>query len=588
MVNIQQLLSNLDADISKKHPNGIDDFITSDMTTQDAALCSLKKSLVKKYCPTESSKLRSERAIDLWLDMNARCATSFSPIDGSDYVDDILFTYKDLLWQMFEPAFEGNLLTLDACFDHASHGPGKSANVPNTDYVSKMYWDSFSFSSYDLVRHYQGCLNPTWSTAEAARSLAGQGVLAEHEVMFTTFKNGEIDRCCNKQPSLNMFYQKGAGAIIEMLLKRHFNISLSTQPTLNREMARQGSLYQNFGTIDLKSASDTIAQQFVKWSLPDLAYCTLDRVRMSECRLSDGTVVPLHMFSCMGNGFTFPLQTLLFATLMRAIVIHSDLPKYRGSSKITVPYFSVFGDDIVIASDLYDVAIRVLQRCGFIVNLDKSYNKGPFRESCGGDFYLGNNIRGVYFRRSQHETHVYSLINRLTRWSIRHDFTLANTLQYLMGLVKFLPVPYDTGDDAGIKVPRSILKNVKFDENGSIVYKYMKAVSNRRKIQVPPIVVYLGGLNASIMQNRPKGWRPLASVKRSDEYAKALESSIRRMSDCSAETTDESILTFYVPLRTQDPRYQVSKDVTPNWDYIPGAGFTTQEHVKAWLAAGLM
>ncbi len=37
-----------------------------------------------------------------------------------------------------------------------------------------------------------------------------------------------------------------------------------------------------------------------------------------------------------------------------------------------------------------------LQLCGFTVNSSKSFTDGPFRESCGHDYYKGIDIRPVY------------------------------------------------------------------------------------------------------------------------------------------------------------------------------------------------
>jgi len=74
----------------------------------------------------------------------------------------------------------------------------------------------------------------------------------------------------------------------------------------------------------------------------------------------------------MGNGFTFPLETLIFWALTRAVC----------GSTATV---SAYGDDIICPSDRAEDVIAVLTEVGFSVNLEKSFWNGPFRESCGSD-----------------------------------------------------------------------------------------------------------------------------------------------------------------------------------------------------------
>jgi hypothetical protein len=73
----------------------------------------------------------------------------------------------------------------------------------------------------------------------------------------------------------------------------------------------------------------------------------------------------------MGNGFTFELMTLILLSLSRSL----------DSSA------SVFGDDIIIATDKSKRLIECLEAVGFTVNVDKTFTSGPFRESCGANYH---------------------------------------------------------------------------------------------------------------------------------------------------------------------------------------------------------
>lgn len=558
MVNLQQLQNTLDADLKVSDSGQL---LTSDLSVSEVRSIMLSRSLLKKLVTTESDTLRSEKAVALWLDMNERNKNSFIP-DPSSYYEDILHIARDLLVQYLEPAFDGNVLTLNACFDHGNHGPGKSNGVPDTDFVSKMFGRSFSYSDEGLLGHYRSMLNATWRTGELARVIRnGNGVRVTSERMFTVPKDSTIDRVANKQPSLNMFYQLGAGKVLEGVLKKHFDISLKTQPDVNRQLACEGSQSGWFGTIDLKSASDTISNSLVKRLLPRQAYAVLDIIRMRTCAVKGGGRIDLHMFSCMGNGFTFPLQTLLFATLMRACCIAMDIKVYRGD----IQNYSVFGDDIICRFDIYDTAVKLLNYCGFIVNETKSYNTGKFRESCGKDYFDGQNVRGVYLKKLSTPQHIYSSFNRLSRWSVSNGIFIANTLRYLRGLVKFLPVPFDVGDDSGLKLPLSYSGNRKVDGNGAVLFKRYAAVSVRRRLHVSPIARYIGSLGTLVLQQRARGWVTGLNGCPSGEL--------------SESATDREFSLFYVGLRQENPTYKVIKDLTPSWDWIPDPGLTIRGYI---------
>ena len=100
----------------------------------------------------------------------------------------------------------------------------------------------------------------------------------------------------------------------------------------------------------------------------------------------------LEQFSSMGNGFTFPLETLLFYSLARAVL------KYMHASAEEWDMLSVYGDDITLPSRCFSLLTEVFTECGFLVNSRKSFSDGPFRESCGADYLRSIDIRPFYVR----------------------------------------------------------------------------------------------------------------------------------------------------------------------------------------------
>jgi len=59
----------------------------------------------------------------------------------------------------------------------------------------------------------------------------------------------------------------------------------------------------------------------------------------------------------------------------------------------------VYGDDLIVPVDYVRSVIDVLELLGFKVNTGKSFWNGKFRESCGGDYYDGEDVTPVRVRR---------------------------------------------------------------------------------------------------------------------------------------------------------------------------------------------
>lgn len=225
-------------------------------------------------------------------------------------------------------------------------------------------------------------------------------------VLFTVPKKTDIDRCACKEPDFNMYLQKGVGLHIRRRLQR-FGINLNDQ-AINRRLAHAGSLSGELATLDLSSASDTITIEAVRALLPTDWFLYLNDIRSQEV-LVDGRYHRTHMFSSMGNGFTFELESLIFWALARTVCY------FEGISGIV----SVYGDDIIVPSRAFDMVTWALSVFGFTVNESKSFATGPFRESCGGHYHEGEDVTPFYLkRRPTHLTDVIRVANQFRRWAM--------------------------------------------------------------------------------------------------------------------------------------------------------------------------
>jgi hypothetical protein len=185
------------------------------------------------------------------------------------------------------------------------------------------------------------------------------------------------------EPLLNGYVQKGIDNFMRKRLKR-VGIDLHDQ-TRNQNLAKQGSLVGEpdpYVTIDLSSASDSVSFGLCKYMLPHDWFYLLNSVRSPSYKLN-GKVNPFHKFMTMGNGFCFPLETLIFASLCHVSYQERQLPDD----------FSVYGDDIIVRSSVANRVLELLRVCGFTINRDKTFLSGPFRESCGADWFEGDDVR---------------------------------------------------------------------------------------------------------------------------------------------------------------------------------------------------
>lgn len=248
------------------------------------------------------------------------------------------------------------------------------------------------------------------------------------------------------EPLGNLWLQLGVGAYIKKRLGRvgiHVSPSQEDEnPTsfrvnpwidgqkLHRELARDGSTFDSWATIDLSSASDTVSLELVRWLLPAEWFDLLFTLRCPKTFVpglskkgdsldwDTGEWVELHKFSSMGNGFTFELESLIFWSLTRATLESAeDSGTARRRSERSC---AVYGDDIICPQEIAWELTTVLNYCGFEINLSKSFYEGNFYESCGRHFFDGSDVTPIYQKEVlQDEASCIRGYNRLVRYALR-------------------------------------------------------------------------------------------------------------------------------------------------------------------------
>lgn len=424
MLDLAVLKRSLDFDLS--FASSIP-FLSSDLSLREAYAFQAKQSLFKKLEPRKPSSVTRQAAINLFLEMEAR-NSSFILESKSNFTDYVLTEMSDSFYRMFSPLSDFSYsLSTRSILQNAGVGPGACRGAKSYNFYTKLFDSNLSATNgslHQIYRNYLDGSHRTWYQAEMLRYYRYGDEIGTKSKLSTVAKNKDIDRVICTEPNLNMFFQKGLSEIFEQVLEDRFSIDLSKQPAINQALATRGSIDGSFATIDLKSASDTITLTLLKSILPARLYETLHKYRTPSVDL-DGVEHTLKMLSTMGNGFTFSFQTLLFSVLVRSCYKTLGIPCESNRD------FAVFGDDIIVRREAYNFVTQTLETCGFIVNTDKSFNTGVFRESCGVDSFKGHDIRGPYIKRIYSQADINATYNRLLLWSHKANIYLGETMRYL-------------------------------------------------------------------------------------------------------------------------------------------------------------
>jgi hypothetical protein len=375
----------------------------------------LREELLSKYCDpkTTPADIRRTAAVTKWLLSEANNARTNQRLQLADAnfgwltYEQLCSKVKTLIARILGPVCYPEVILDSGVF----HTNGASTRVKRSSQAALLKLQGEVHLSNSAIKH--------WLVFASGTRLSKQVcTLREENVLFTVPKKSDIDRVACKEPEVNMLLQRAVGNHIRHQLMK-FGINLNDQ-TRNQELARC-AVQKGLATIDLSSASDSITRQLVFDMLPFEWWSLLDDLRVKTTKIpaeflaqSDQVVrilktdpsgplrdlnLPepkdkhiyheLEMFSSMGNGFTFELESLLFYAITRIVCRRSGV---RGT-------ISVYGDDIIAPIGIVPRLKRIFDYIGFTVNMKKSFWRGPFRESCGKHYHNGFDVTPFYIRR---------------------------------------------------------------------------------------------------------------------------------------------------------------------------------------------
>lgn len=305
-------------------------------------------------------------------------------------------------------------LDLNVVAGHFGWGPGSTTRVRRTEADAAYKYSGQPETTYNnaalaeaAIRHF-----PLWEqsircSVECTDDRLTKEVKGNRVV--TVPKNYKTDRTIAIEPCMNIYVQKGLGAVMRRRLKAA-GCDLNDQ-TRNQRLAHIGAISGLLATIDLSMASDTLSREFVSRFIRPDWLTALEQSRSQFGVLPSGATLFYQKFSSMGNGYTFELESLIFYSLALA---HC---RVHGAETSRV---SVYGDDIIVPSDVAGSFLDLLRFCGFKPNEKKTHMTGQFRESCGKHYYSEHEVTPFYVRKPITTLEdLFLLHNNLYRWVVR-------------------------------------------------------------------------------------------------------------------------------------------------------------------------
>lgn len=509
-----------------------------DASPKEVAAISIARSLLKKW-EYDSNDKRDSVALLKFLEVNKDCKGWELQLNNS-HEEELFGSLKQAVWDFFNVGGHPLVGHVNDLLSRGCSGPGSSVDGRGGDFYTKFFDSPLSCTKQSLVDNYERYVRnfPEWAGGDKHRKLIRGNRIVEGNRLAFVPKNDETSRTICIEPTLNMFYQLGLNELILQRLNHRFGINLPIQQAKNRELARQGSVTGGYATIDLESASDSMSLRMLENILPGEFFAWLKLLRSERTMIPGLGYTVTDMVSTMGNGFTFSLQTALFSCVVSAVFrVREEKPLFpRGRCWGN---FGVNGDDIIIPTALAGDVIRLLEILGFKTNRAKTFVEGPFRESCGGDFFKGYPVRGVYVKTLRSPQDRYSVINQLNLFSTRTGLLLPHTVKYLRESVRWLPVPRWESSDSGIQVPFVLAKNSLriCEETQSFLYYAWEPNGKKIRISERALVV-------------PRGLKPRA-YNPGGLFVSLLQGGIN---------------SFAIGVRQDTVVYRRRRRTAPNWD----------------------
>lgn len=305
--------------------------------------------------------------------------------------------------------------------------------------IAFQWFSSFVWNSHEEARHGPGCTAdagkvmgdkqylitiPRWR-AQLLRTTDGESFWSGGDVVDVPSSFQSVPKQLGKnryicmEPAGIQYVQQGLFRALyrftrDTPLKGFFCLEDQER---NRSLCSLAHEY-DLATIDLSNASDDVRYDVWKQvfqGTPLWRYIVGCRSRSLEY---NGDVIHPTYVAPMGSAVCFIFETICFCLIVELAFRTVRRQKCRGYAD----HVSVYGDDIICPADVAEEVVSLLTQLGFSVNRSKTFLNGPYKESCGVEYYKGSPIR-----RFNHPRHGLSP-RRVTLAKVSSVMDLASTL----------------------------------------------------------------------------------------------------------------------------------------------------------------
>lgn len=406
------------------------------------------------------SKRRETDAISNFLKVEEELRLRTDEIERTDYGLDYL---SRLLWGQVLPE-------LDPCSLVCCHGPGVTADRYLSNERNRIRnWDTRSELSFPSDLHCYPNYGYACEGSKAGEGSSESGgiryrAISEELGVNVVFvpKTLTAPRVIAIEPSHKQYMQQGLLRHVVPILESHKltreSLRFSDQRP-NQRLAFSSSKDRRLATLDMKDASDRVHLHLVQRIFRHsgiLEY--LEDSRSLHATLPNGQNIVLWKFASMGSAMCFPVEAMVFYTLIQTAMHQLDgiRPTFRSIAKYSRK-IDIYGDDLIIPVEYTDVVVRYLESYALKVNVNKSFRHSLFRESCGADYYNGVDVKPVYARqlapddaRSWSPKHVMAWVSTADQFYEKGQWKIAQAIRDMVQCVVGKPIARSRSIGSGL------------------------------------------------------------------------------------------------------------------------------------------
>jgi hypothetical protein len=344
------------------------------------------------------SDARTKAAFDAYIQCESEIRVSdaeLSEADASDFKRISSLLFRSIFTEVDREIYYGRMVP--------KHGPGSTADKlrGNAKYLQRVW--THRLETYFPAGEY---LLPNWRYYDQLDDVDFREPGEETPARVVSVpKTHRTPRIIAMEPTAAQYAQQAVLATFLDALGRDTRAARiigSDDQRPNQSLAHRGSLYGDLATLDLSEASDRVSYQHVRLLLSDHPHFlgAVDGSRSRKADVPGHGVQRLAKFASMGSALCFPFEAMVFATII-FIGIERELSSPLTSRTLSefVGKVRVYGDDIIVPVDYVSSVVGSLTRFGVKVNTRKSFWNGKFRESCGKEYYGGEDVSIVRVRR---------------------------------------------------------------------------------------------------------------------------------------------------------------------------------------------